>query len=198
MAADLHEMSSMIKIDPEPRNFTAQRAIGSGFQSVLFADLRSVQDVEEAILSVRAEPKGKNGAAMNRVANYLYGGGEDFVKYCDDVVIAIMVEKKSLFDHLEEVLDLDIDMIQFGPMDFAMSVGVWGQPGNPKVIEAQETTIKMALKRDKHPRIELPSVENADKYLQKGVRDFCIGWDIRVVKDFLVQNASPLRKLLDV
>ncbi len=196
MAGDLYGMPAMIKIDPEPRHFVAQRAIGAGFQSVLFADLRTLKDVEDAVASVRAEPRGKNGSAMNRAAKYFYGGSEEFVKYCDDVVIAIMVEKKSLFDHLEEVLNLDIDMIQFGPSDFSMSLGFWGQTTHPKVVEAQEVTIKSALKYDKHPRIELPGVANAEKYLKMGVKDFCIGWDVMVMRDYLIQNAAPLRKQL--
>src|SRR5579864_5946564 len=146
MAGDLYELPTMIKVDPEPRYFMAQRAIGSGFQSVLFADLRSVKEVEDAVASVRAEPKGKNGSAMNRAAKYFYGGSEEFVKYCDDIVIAVMIEKKSLYEHLEDVLNMDIDMIQFGPSDFSMSLGVWGQTGNPKVVEAQEATIKIDRK----------------------------------------------------
>jgi 2-keto-3-deoxy-L-rhamnonate aldolase RhmA len=198
MAADLYDVPAMIKIDPEPRYFMAQRAIGSGFQSVLFADLRSVREVEDAVLSVRAEPKGKNGSAMNRASKYFYGGSEEFVRHCDDIVIAIMIEKKSLFEHLEEVLNLDIDMIQFGPSDFSMSLGFPGQTKHPKVIEAQEQTIKMALKYDKHPRIELPGAANAEKYLEMGVKDYCIGWDVMVMRDFLVQNATPLRKQLGV
>ena len=40
-AAELYNMSMMIKVDQEPRGFLAQRAIGSGFHSVLFADCRS-------------------------------------------------------------------------------------------------------------------------------------------------------------
>ena len=59
----------------------------------MFADLRTVKEVEEAVSVVRAEPKGKNGSAMNRAAKYFYGGSEEFVKYCDDIVIAIMMRK---------------------------------------------------------------------------------------------------------
>ena len=33
-AAELHNLSSMIKVDQEPRGYLAQRAIGAGFQSV--------------------------------------------------------------------------------------------------------------------------------------------------------------------
>jgi 2-keto-3-deoxy-L-rhamnonate aldolase RhmA len=198
MAGDLYDLPTMIKIDPEPRYFMAQRAIGAGFQSVLFADLRSLKEVEEAVASVRAEPKGKNGSAMNRAAKYFYGGSEEFVKICNDVVITIMIEKRSLYEHLEEVLNLDIDMIQFGPSDFSMSVGVPGQTTHPKVVEAYEDTVKLCLKYDKHPRIELASSTNAEKWLNMGVKDFCIGWDVTIMRDYLVQNFSPLRKQLGV
>ena len=46
-AAELHNLGTMIKVDQEPRGFIASRAIGSGFQSVLFSDCRSVEDVRE-------------------------------------------------------------------------------------------------------------------------------------------------------
>jgi 2-keto-3-deoxy-L-rhamnonate aldolase RhmA len=198
MAGDLYDVATMIKIDPEPRHFMAQRAIGAGFQSVLFADLRSANEVEDAIASVRAEPKGKNGSAMNRAAKYFYGGGDEFVKYCDDIVIAIMIEKKSLYENLEDVLNMNIDMIQFGPSDFSMSIGVPGQTTHPKVVEAQENTIRLALKYDKHPRIELSNLINAERWVKFGVKDYCIGWDVMVMRDFLVQNAAPLRKQLGI
>jgi 2-keto-3-deoxy-L-rhamnonate aldolase RhmA len=198
MAGDLYNTPAMIKIDPEPRYFMAQRAIGAGFQSVLFADLRSVKEVEEAIASVRAEPKGKNGSAMNRAAKYFYGGSAEFVKYCDDIVVAIMIEKKSLYEHLEEVLNMDIDMIQFGPSDFSMSVGVAGQTTHPKVMEAYENTVKLSLKYDKHPRIELDSAAESETWLKMGVKDFCIGWDVQVMQDYITQNAGLLRKQLGV
>ena len=48
-AAELHDLSSMIKVDQEPRGFLASRAIGSGFHSILFADCRSAADVEECV-----------------------------------------------------------------------------------------------------------------------------------------------------
>ena len=52
-AAEVHNMSMMIKVDQEPRGFLAQRAIGSGFHSVLFADCRSAADVQECVRIVR-------------------------------------------------------------------------------------------------------------------------------------------------
>ena len=58
-AAELHDMSMMIKVDQEPRGFIAQRAIGSGFQSVLFADCQSVEDVRECVKIARPDTPGR-------------------------------------------------------------------------------------------------------------------------------------------
>jgi hypothetical protein len=46
-AGDIYNMSMQLKVDQEPRGFLAQRAIGSGFHSILFADCRSAADVQE-------------------------------------------------------------------------------------------------------------------------------------------------------
>jgi 2-keto-3-deoxy-L-rhamnonate aldolase RhmA len=191
MATERYNLSSMIKVDPQPNMFLAQRAIGSGFQSVLFADLRNVAQVEEAIRSVRAEPKGWNGCAMQRLEGYLLEcGTANFAKYCDDVVVGVMMEKKSLYDNLEDVMNLDgVDLIQFGPCDFSMSLGVPGQTSHPKVKEAELNVIKTALKYDKHPRIEIESSvgfeDQLKGYMDLGVRDFCIGIDVVILYEWL-------------
>jgi 2-keto-3-deoxy-L-rhamnonate aldolase RhmA len=54
-AAELYGMSAMIKIDQEPRGFLAQRAVGSGFQSVLFADCRSAEEVRHCVRILRLD-----------------------------------------------------------------------------------------------------------------------------------------------
>ena len=51
-------VSSMMKVAQEPRTFIAARSIGAGIQNLLFADPRTVQDVEECVRAtrVRGEP----------------------------------------------------------------------------------------------------------------------------------------------
>ena len=68
-AVDLFDhMSAMMKIEQEPRTYLAVRAIGSGIQNVLFADPRTVADVEECVRAVRAESPGTRRAARRRHA----------------------------------------------------------------------------------------------------------------------------------
>jgi 2-keto-3-deoxy-L-rhamnonate aldolase RhmA len=201
-AAELYNMTSMIKIDAEPKTYLAQRAIGSGFQSVLFADLRSVRQVEEAIQAVRAEPKGWNGCSMERIEGMTEGGTRNFVNYCDDVVVNVMIEKKPLYDHLEDVMNLEgVDMIQFGPCDFAMTMGIWSEYDNPAMREAEERVIKMALKYDKHPRAEIGgSVDEfqreLNRYMNLGVRDFSIGTDLKILFEWMKTFGTIATKAL--
>jgi len=197
-ASELFDMSTMIKIDAEPRIFIAQRAIGSGIQNVLFADIRDVKDAEEAVRAVRPEPKGWNGCSMRRVGGYLLEcGTPKFVEYCNDVVVAFMIEKKSAIDHLEEILSVDgVDMVQFGPCDYSMSIGMPGQRAHPKVKEAEMKMIKTALKFDVHPRAEINSVKDAQKYIDLGVRDFNINTDIVILYQWLKENGEALQETL--
>jgi len=181
-AAELCDLTAMIKVDADPKVFVAQRAVGSGFQSILFADLRSIEEVEEAIRAVRAEPEGWNGCSMERADRILEGGTRSFVKYCDDVVVAIMVEKRSLYDKLEDLMNLE-------RVDIAMSNSLHTQYSHPTIVEAERRIIKTALKYDKHPRVELggsqPAFEKSlKKYMSLGVRDFSVGQDTVILQNW--------------
>ena len=52
---ELMNMAGMIKIEQTQYTHQAMRAIGAGFQSVLFADIRTVEDARTAVDAVRAE-----------------------------------------------------------------------------------------------------------------------------------------------
>ncbi len=127
---------------------TAVRAIGAGFQSVLFADPRSVAEVEQCVRCVRTErPQsgGMHGVNMHRAAMQ-DAGNEAWADAMDKVVIALMIEKKEAIENLEAMLAVPgVDMVQFGPADYSNSIGLTGQFTHPKVKEAEQYVIKTAL-----------------------------------------------------
>jgi len=159
-AIELFDMSSMIKVDQNCRAFIAQRALGSGIQNILFTDIRTVEDARECVNIVRAETpstKGINGAANRRnVGYYLEAGFPEYVKSMDESLVALMIEKKEAVDNIEEILSVEgIDMVQFGPGDYSLSLGYPGQRNHPKVKEAELKTIKTAIKKGIRPRVEI-------------------------------------------
>jgi len=206
-AFELMNMSGMIKIEQTQYTHQAMRAIGSGFQSVLFADIRSVEDAKAAVDAVRAETtmakgvrgRGRMGVGMRRdVGTVREGGTPAYVDALDEVVIAIMVEKKSCVDDLDAVLSVPgIDMVQFGASDFSMSIGKTGQYADAEVLAAEKKTIETALKKGLHPRVELRDPSQAGKYLDMGVKHFCIGWDVRILADWWDSKGAEMRGLLD-
>jgi len=186
-AVDLFDhMSSMIKIDQEPKIYLAGRAIGSGIQNLLFADIRSVEEAREAVAAARAETpqtQGYVGAAMRRDVGYVLGAGSQmYVDQLEEGVVALMIEKQSAIENLEAILSVKgIDMVQFGPADYSMSIGIPGQWNHPRVQEAHRYMIETALKKGIAPRVELADFKDAGPYLQMGVKHFCIGWDVDVI-----------------
>ena len=199
-AAELVDLSSMIKIDGHNRSFIAQRAMAAGFQNLLFADVRDVDDARECVNAVRPEPNGENGIRMDRRNGYVggYNSPEEVVGICNDAVIAIMVEKESCVDDLEEILSIDeIDMVQFGPADYSVSIDKPSGRDSSEVVEAEEKTIETALDMGVRPRAEISHPEEADWYVERGVSDFNLNLDIRILYQWWSDNGSDLREQLD-
>jgi len=199
-AVELFDMSAMIKVDQEPRRFLSQRAIGAGFQSVLFADSRTVEDVRECVRAVRPETPesgGFHGVGVRRSTYMKHAGTPEYVRALNEVVVVLMIEKKSAVEQIEEVLSVQgIDMVQWGPADYSMSIGQTGNWKSPEVRAVERKVIEACLKKGIPPRAEIDSLEEAKYYLDMGVRHFCFGTDIMVLYQWLKENGEGLRKAI--
>jgi len=199
-AVDLFpHMTSMIKIDQDPRLFLTSRAIGSGISNLLFSDIRGVEDARESVAAARAETpgtKGLMGAAMRRDVGYVLGpGSKEYVQQLEEGVVALMIEKQTAIENLEAILSVKgVDMVQFGPADYSMSLGIPGQWNAPPVKEAEEYMIKTAIKMGVAPRVELMDFKDAGPYLKMGVKHFCIGWDVFIIQRFCQEQGAAFRE----
>jgi 4-hydroxy-2-oxoheptanedioate aldolase len=199
-AAELHGLSTVIKVDQELQGFLAQRGIGAGFQGVLFADSRTVDDVKQCVDIVRPETPedgGTHGVGMRRFAYIGYGGSADYVQALKDVVVMIMIEKQSAVERLEDILSVPgIDMIQWGPVDYSMSIGRPGGRNSDEVKAVERKVFKTALKMGVPPRAEINSVDEAKYFLDLGVRHFNIGMDLSILFNWWKTNGDNLRKVI--
>jgi 4-hydroxy-2-oxoheptanedioate aldolase len=201
-AVDLFpHLSAMMKIEQEPRTYLTIRAIGSGIQNLLFADPRTVADVEECVRAVRAETpqaRGRHGVGMRRDVGFvLEGGSPAFVQALDDAVVALMIEKAPAVENLDALLSVPgVDMVQFGPADYSMSLGLAGQWSHPRVKEAERHVIETALRKGIAPRAEISHPDEAKKYLDMGVRHFCIGTDVSILYSWFQNNGKAMKEIL--
>ncbi len=192
-------LGGMIKIEQESRAHTAVRAIGAGFQSVIFADPRSVTEVEQCVRCIRTErPRsgGLQGVNMHR-ASLQDAGSEVWADAMDKVVIALMIEKKEAIENLEAMLAVPgVDMVQFGPADYSNSIGLTGQFTHPKVTEAEHFMIEMALSMGIAVRVELNEPRGFEPYLELGVKHFNVGIDVKTLFHWFCESGAIMRREL--
>lgn len=202
-AVDLFDhMSAMMKLDQSPRTYLAERAIGSGIQNLLFADIRTPDDAREAVAAMRPETPedgGIKGVAGTRDMGYVAPGITlvDYIRFLQEGVVALMIEKKPAVDNLEEILSVPgVDMVQFGASDYSMSIGVPGQHDHPDVKKAEMYMIETAMRMGVNPRVEIGKWEDAEPYTKMGVKDFAIGTDVSIIYQFCKEQGGGLAAAL--
>jgi 4-hydroxy-2-oxoheptanedioate aldolase len=67
----------------------------------------------------------------------------------------------------------------------------------PDIQPFEEKVIAKSLEYGIHPRIEIGAVEQAKRYIDLGVRHFCIGWDRFIVRQAIAELGAGMKKLTD-
>ncbi|HZP27684.1 MAG TPA: aldolase/citrate lyase family protein [Acidimicrobiia bacterium] len=199
-AAELYDLGSIVKVDQEPRTFLAQRGIGAGFQGVLFADCRSAADARACVAAARPETpehRGTYGVGMRRMAYMGYGGSEEYVAALERVVVGVMIEKQGAVDELDEILAVPgIGLVQFGPLDYAMSTGRVGEARGEEVKAVERHVIERCLAVGVPVRAEIASPSQAEHYRELGVRHFSLGVDLTVLFEWWRENGAAVRQIV--
>ena len=201
-AAELNDMGTMIKVDFQNRGFVAQKAVGSGFQAVLFADHRTPDEVRETIRMMKSETPA-SGGTFGYPNNRFIGGQShltqmEHAKRVDAVVLCFMIEKQEAMDNIEEICSIPgVDMVQFGPSDYCMSRGFNRDEHVNEYKTAERKMIEVALKHGVQPRCEIPDADAAQYYIELGVRHFCVGDQLKALRIFWNNQGSKMRELAD-
>ncbi|HZQ99562.1 MAG TPA: aldolase/citrate lyase family protein [Chloroflexota bacterium] len=189
--------SGLIKMEASAQHHIAIRAMAAGIQNLLFTDIRSAADARECVRTVRPEIPGSPGIHGMAGGRAAVGGPVELIKQYQDAVIVLMIEKKGAVEDLDAICQVEgIDMVQFGPSDYSMSIGVAGERNHPAVVEAREHTIKTALKHGIRPRAEIQTPKEAEYYLNLGVKDFNISTDTAILSAFYRDQGGALREML--
>jgi len=200
-AAELYGLGTMIKVDQCHQTFLAQRSVGAGFGAVLFTDCRSADDVRECIRTIRPdtpEDGGLYGSAIRRMAIPDHPGTAEYIQALRDTVVAIMIEKKDAVDNLDEILSVPgVDMVQWGGVDYSISVGIPRQASpHPEIVATRNRVFEAAIKAGVPPRAEIDTADEAKAFLDMGVRHFAVGADLQILHDRWKDNGERLRKVL--
>ena len=200
-AAELSNMSTMIKLDFQNRAYVAQKAMASGFQAIMFTDHKTAEEVRQSIHWVRPDSpqdQGRFGYPNRRWIGYKPNGAQmDYAAMVRDTVLVFMIEKVQAMENIEEICSVEgVDMVQFGPSDYSMSRG-WNSSEHLQEFKAAERElIRVALAHGVQPRCEINSPDDAKYYIDLGVKHFCLGDEIRTNTIYWSRQGGALRSIV--
>jgi 2-keto-3-deoxy-L-rhamnonate aldolase RhmA len=113
-------------------------------------------------------------------------------------VVAVMIEKDTALDNLDAILQTPgIDMIQWGPTDYAMSIGSFSEPRDPdRMRKLERGLIEKCQEAGVAFRAECSTLFAPRYYLDLGVRHFCYGWDLMTLHELRRRDGERLRDLI--
>ena len=182
-------MGSMIKVDLQNRAYVAQKAVASGFQAVNFADHphRPGGGGDGGYDPAHGgRTSGLYGCPTRRFISSPAGvTQQEHIQRLNDIVLCFMIEKQEAVENVEEICSVPgVDMVQFGPSDYCMSRG-WNRSDHAEDYKAAERrVIEAALRHGVQPRCEINAPEEAQYYIDLGVRHFSLGDQMAVLKSF--------------
>jgi 2-keto-3-deoxy-L-rhamnonate aldolase RhmA len=200
-AAELKDMGTMLKVDFQNRGYGAQKAVAAGFQAINFADHHTAEEVRETINMMKPDclGRGRFGYPNRRfIGTQSHLPQMEHAQRLDDIVLCFMIEKGEAMDNIEEICSVPgVDMVQFGPSDYSMSMGHDRADYGEEARAAERKMIETALKHGVHPRCEISAPEEARYYIDLGVRHFSLGDQLKVLQKFWLTDGGKMRAVAD-
>ncbi len=162
------------------------KLLDQGVCGIVCPDVENVQQAKAVIERAKYAPIGNRG--MFPVARYAKFGLEPFDTYTKDandyVSVAVQLESLTAIENIDSILSLEgIDMVASGKADLSQSMGLIGQTGHPKVIEAENLIIKKALAYGKEPSMLAGSKKRVHELWDMGVKLITLGPDTNLIAE---------------
>jgi 4-hydroxy-2-oxoheptanedioate aldolase len=87
-------------------------------------------------------------------------------------------------------------MVQFGPADYALSMGLSRAEDAEQIRQVERDVIAAALRHGVAPRAEIADAAGAEYYLDLGVRHFCVGHDVGILHKWFADQGACMRSML--
>jgi 4-hydroxy-2-oxoheptanedioate aldolase len=161
------------------------RILESGAQGIMYPRCESAEEAAELVKWSKFAPAGCRG----------FDGGNGDMPYCSmkvgeyvqqanrETFIVAQLEDSRSIEQADAIAGVDgIDVLFFGPGDFAVLSGIPGQFDHPKIWAAIDRVARAAKNAGKHWGMPSPNIDHASRLMALGARFICHGTDIVAVK----------------
>jgi 2-keto-3-deoxy-L-rhamnonate aldolase RhmA len=149
------------------------RPLDNGALGILAPHVDDRATAEALVRIVRFPPEGNRGAQPPNIHQSFAAG--DVAEYLStanrETLLMVQIESPQALDNLDDILSVDgVDGATVGRGDLSAELGIAGRRGDPRIISAVDDTVAACLRNGKIPGLLLNNLEEADEWMEKGVR----------------------------
>lgn len=170
LAAEANGIPALARIGQKDKQVIL-KFLDLGISGVMFPQINSAAEAEEAIAATKYFPRGTRGLAGSRTFEYgLKRPAAELVPLINDrTMTLVQFEHIDTLKELDAILEVpDMDVLFVGPNDLAQSMGFAGQPGHPEVTAIGDQVIARAKARGIKLGTVAPDAAAAKKAAERG------------------------------
>ena len=178
-AAELHGVTPIARV-PTNLPHPILRFLDAGAHGVHVPWVNSAAEAERAVRSVKYHPRGVRGLAGNRSGGFgLTESLDAFTARSNrETLTVIHIETIEAVDAIHEYLEVDdLDVLFLGPTDLSQSMGLVGQKGHPRLVEAMDRVASAVADSDKTLGLFAATLDDAEEWIAKGARYITTGME---------------------
>lgn len=168
-----------------------------GADALMVPNIESADQAKEVVRMMRYPPQGIRGVGGSmRSTNYFRNAANYYADSNANVCLMAQIETPKGLANLDAIAAVDgVDVIFFGPNDFAANSGLLGQPGHADIMAKMEAGMKRVKELGKVSGI-LCGEAQAERYMKAGTQVVAVGSEVGLLvgaADGLVKrlNAMP-------
>ncbi|MFO1057432.1 MAG: aldolase/citrate lyase family protein [Dongiaceae bacterium] len=156
-----------------------KRLLDIGARSLLVPQVRTLDEVRQAVAATRYPPRGVRGVSVSQRANH-YSRDRGYLADAEsEICILVQIETAEALAAVDAIAGADgIDGLFVGPSDLAAALGHLGQPGHPAVQAAFARVREAAARAGRPAGILAPQAADAERYLEQGFSFVAVGSDL--------------------
>jgi 2-keto-3-deoxy-L-rhamnonate aldolase RhmA len=152
------------------------KALDLGAQGVLIPHCRTAADARRLQQAAFYAPRGKRGFGPGRGSKWgLVPTPEYFATIDDTILLLALIEDVAGVENIDEIAAVGLDILWVGTGDLASDLGVPGQTGHPKVMEAAARVLAACRKHNVACGFPARDMEAAQWAREQGYRAIGFG-----------------------
>lgn len=179
---------------------TIMRPLEAGCSGVMVAQVRTLEEVQQAVQWAKYPPRGLRGMfGLTFEAGY---GKVDMATHVERANrqrwVAIQIETAEAVEIVEQIATTEgVDWLFVGPADLSVTLGVPGDFLHPKCVAALERVAAAVKKAGKSWGTLSPTPEHARKCRELGCQLFSIFGDVECIREGLEAIEAKFPELMD-